>query len=201
MAQTRECIAQEAAKIMYEQNMRDYQRAKQKACERLRLSGRVPMPANDEIQSALNTYLRLYKSDTHPDLIRQLRLSAADSMRFLSEFEPRLVGSVLHGTADEHAPVQLHVFADPPESILKFLLEHSVRYQLANRRIQYCDGRAENATLCECVADEVTTELILFSRKGLREAPKSPIDGKPMRRMNLRELKELMSEELPVSAS
>jgi len=37
-------------------------------------------------------------------------------MRYLREFEPRLVGAVLSGTATEHSEVQLHLFADARRS-------------------------------------------------------------------------------------
>ncbi len=182
---------------MHEQNVRDYQQAKQKARDKLGLPDRSPMPRNDEIQSALVDYLKLFKPDTQHLLIKRLRQSAMQSMRFLSKFEPRLVGSVLHGTADEYAPVQIHVFAEPPELILQYLLDHNISYKLASKRIQYCDGRVQSITMCDCVADGVATELMLFKEKDLREAPKSPIDGKPMQRMNLRELEALLSEGNP----
>ncbi len=180
---------------MHEQSLRDYEQAKRKACERLGISGRTPMPGNDEIQHALTAYLELFKSDTQPELLMQLRQSARKVMVFLAKFEPRLVGSVLHGTADQYAPVQLHVFAESPEIILQYLLEHDIPYQLANKRIKYCDGRVEEITKCECHDGQVPVELMLLDRMGLREAPRSPIDGKPMQRMNLREVEELLNKD------
>jgi hypothetical protein len=35
---------------------------------------------------------------------------------------------------------------------------------------------------------------MLFATKGLREAPRSPINGKPMQRMNLREVEKLLKQ-------
>ena len=190
----REHIAQEAAKIMHEQSLRDYQQAKRKACERLGLSDKAAMPGNVEIQQALAAYLELFKADTQPELITRLRKAAVIAMRFLAEFEPRLVGGVLQGTADRHMPVQLHVFAEPPELILQFLIEQGVDYQLAGKRVQYCDGRVDNITLCQYRDAGVMVELFLFDRKGLREAPRSPVDGRPMQRMNLREVEKLIDD-------
>jgi hypothetical protein len=190
----REHVAQEAAKIMHEQCLRNYEQAKRKACERLGIPGKTSMPSNDEIQRALTAYIELFKSDTQPELLKRLRQAAIKVMNFLAGFEPRLVGSVLHGTADQYAPVQLHVFAESPEFILQFLLECGISYQLSNRRIKYCDGRTEDITMCECRDGEVPIELLLFDMIGLREAPRSPINGKPMQRMNLREVEKLLKQ-------
>jgi hypothetical protein len=192
VTRVREQVAQEAAKIMHEQNVRDYQQAKRKACERLGISGKTSMPGNDEIQRALIGYLELFKSATQPELLLSRRQVAINAMTFLSRFDPRLVGSVLHGTADEHAPVQIHLFADPPELVMQFLLASNISYQLTDRRIQYCDARIENITVCECWEDDTPIELMLFATKALREAPRSPINGKPMQRMNLREVDKLL---------
>lgn len=189
---TRVHIAQEAAKIMHEQSLRDYQQAKQKACERLGISPRTALPGNDEIQQALAAYLELFKSDSQPGLLMQQRVAALEAMNFLIDFEPRLVGSVLHGTADKYAPVQLHVFAEPPELILQYLLDRGIPYKLGNRRIQYCNGRVEDISICECVAGDTPVELMMFNRLGLREAPRSPINGKPMQRMNIQEVEKLL---------
>lgn len=179
---------------MHEQSLRDFRQAKKKACERLGIPDKASMPGNDEIQQALTDYLRLFKSNSQPQLIKRLRQAALEAMQFLSDFDPRLVGSVLHGTADDYAPVQLHVFADPPERILHYLLQHDINHQLSNRRIQYCDDRIDNITVCECMAGAVSIELMLFNRTGLREAPRSPIDGKPMQRINKRELEKLIGD-------
>ena len=45
------------------------------------------------------------------------RRAALRAMHWLSQFEPRLVGPVLSGTATAHADIQLHLFADRPEYV------------------------------------------------------------------------------------
>lgn len=188
----RELIAQEAAKIMHDEAVRDFQQAKQKACDRLGFSGKVSMPSNDEIQLALTLYISVFKQDSQPRLLGKLRRAALAAMKFLARFEPRLVGRVLDGTADQHSAVQLHVFADTTEQILQFLIDQGIPYELAARRLQYRGDRQLDVSLCTFLADNVPIELFLFSRLEMREAPRSPIDGKPMARANLAELEGLL---------
>ena len=49
---------------------------------------------------------------------------------------PRLVGSVLSGTADEHSYVELHLFTDAPEEVGMHLMQHNIPYELADKRLQ-----------------------------------------------------------------
>lgn len=188
----REQLAQEAARIMAEQTIRDYELAKRKACERLRYSGKQALPGNDEIQAALRAYLDIFKSDSQAVLLRRLRTSACEAMRFLQEFRPRLVGAVLNGTADEYAAVHLHVFADPEEQVLQFLMDRGIGYRLSSSTVTYGGQRQAQITCCEFIAGDVPVVLGLFNTLGLREAPRSPVDGKPMKRADIREVEQLL---------
>jgi predicted nucleotidyltransferase len=188
----REQIAQEAARIMHEQMVRDFHQAKIKACERLGFSGKTAMPRNEEIQSALTRYLQVFKSQTQPALLNRLRGAALQAMEFLDGFEPRLVGSVLDGTADDHSAVQLHVFAETPEQLFKFLMERGIPYEISMRRVHYGRDRDVEVSACRFLAGDVPVELVIFTPKGLREAPRSPVDGRPMARAKRGELEKLI---------
>jgi len=95
--------------------------AKRKAAERLGFDTRnLHLPTNMEVESALAAHQRLFKADTQPAHIRQLRKTARDAMRLLNGFDARLVGPVLAGTAADHAIIYLHVFTDVPENVAIF---------------------------------------------------------------------------------
>jgi len=111
----RQRIAAEAARIMSEEHLSDFYRAKHKAAARLGAANTRNLPRNDEIEKALVEYQSLFRADSQPLRLKRLRETALRAMEFLAAFNPRLVGSVLRGTADEHAEVTLHVFADTPE--------------------------------------------------------------------------------------
>lgn len=196
----REQLAQEAARIMADQTIRNYELAKRKACERLRYTGKQALPGNDEIQAALQTYLDIFRSDSQPALLKKLRSVACEAMVFLRKFQPRLVGAVLNGTADEHAAVHLHVFVDPEEQVLQFLMDHGIAYRLGSSTVTYGGQRQAQITTCEFVAGDIPVILSLFSTLGLREAPRSSVDGKPMKRADIREVEQLLESGTDVSA-
>jgi len=113
----RRALAQEAARIMAEHGIRDFFVAKKKAAERLGVSdGSAVLPKNTEIETALVEYQRLFGGESHTESLYAQRRAALSAMRYLHEFEPRLVGPVLTGTATEHSDVQLHLFTDSAES-------------------------------------------------------------------------------------
>ena len=56
-------------------------------------------------------------------------------MQMLRDFEPRLVGSVLTGTATEHTDIQLHLFAERAESITIRLMDLGIDHEVVERRV------------------------------------------------------------------
>lgn len=187
-------LAQEAARIMAEEGVRDFRFAKRKAAERLGFDMRyLHLPTNLEVEQALALHQRLFRADTQPAHIRQLRETARDAMRMLNGFEARLVGPVLTGTAADHAIIYLHVFSDVPEHVAIFLMDKHIPYEVSSRKLKTGSGVQRDYPVYSFVAGDTTIELTVFSQDGIREAPASPLDGKPMRRASLRELEMLLT--------
>jgi hypothetical protein len=192
--QQRVRIAQEAARIIREQGVRDYLVAKRKAAQRLAIFDRNVLPSNTEVAEALGEQQRLFGGEAHVESLTGLRLAAREAMLLLNRFEPRLVGPVLEGTATAHSGVLLHVFADAPEAVALALMERGVPYESAERRVRMRDGRYVYMPVFRFTAGETEVDATVFSLLGLREPPASPVDGRPMRRARLAEVEALLAE-------
>ncbi len=190
--EVRRQIAADAARIMAEEGVRDFHAAKRKAAARLGLPETKHLPGNGEVDAALQEYLRLFHAGRLTQSLRRLRGLAAEAMRFLAKFEPRLVGPVLSGTVTSASAIELHLTADSPEEIGFWLQEHSIPYEQAERRLRFGGERHETFPAYLFTADGVAVELCVFERREARETPLSPVDGKPMKRANLREVENLM---------
>lgn len=190
----RQHIATDAARIMAEEGVRDFHTAKRKAAARLGLPETKNLPGNDEVDTALQEYLRLFHSGNLNQSVRRLRELAAEAMRFLSKFDPRLVGPVLSGTVTSATEIEIHITADTPEEIGFWLQEHNIPFEQTDRRLRFGGDRQETFPAYRFTADNVPIELCIFDRREVRESPLSPVDGKPMKRANLREVENLMSE-------
>lgn len=192
--QLRRAIAQEAARIMSEHGIDDYLLAKRKAAERLGVTDGATLPKNTEIEAALVEYQRLFAADTHSQSLRDQRRAALLAMQLLQEFEPRLVGPVLAGTATAHADVDLHLFADRAEAVTIKLMDQGIPHEIVERRVKMFTDRSVNFPAVRFEAGAHTIDATVFPRDGIRQAPFSPVDGRPMRRAGHAELQALIEE-------
>lgn len=196
-ARQRILIAQAAARFMAEGGIRDYYLAKHKALERLGINRNTPnMPRNTEVQEALAEYQRLFQGESQPRALAQLREAAAEAMKLFADFRPRLVGPVLSGLADTASAVNLHLFAETPEQVVLFLLDRDIPHESDLRRLRVNEREWVDLPLFRFMAREVPVELTVFPPEGLRQAPLSPVDGRPMQRAGLREVQALLEYDL-----
>lgn len=187
-------IAQEAARLMSEHGIRDFHHAKLKAAERLGILDTQALPRNLEVEQALREHQRLFLADSQPQLLRQRREAAIEAMRFLSAFEPRLVGAVLEGTADAHSAVCLHVYSDDPEAVMRYLRDHGVPFDSQVRHLRYGRDEQPEYPVLLFAADELPFDLTVLPRDALRQAPLDRADDRPMRRASLVQMELLLEE-------
>ena len=186
-------IALEAARLISESGIRDFAMAKRKAAERLGAFDEGSLPKNIEIEEALREHQRLFQADEHPQLVRALREAARDAMRFFAQFDPRLVGAVLEGTADRYSAVCLHLFADTPEEVLLALDEQGIDYTESARRLRMSRDTQAEFPVLQVTRDGTAFDLTIFPRDAIRQAPLDRVDEKPMRRASLAALDELLA--------
>jgi hypothetical protein len=188
----RQVVAQEAARIIVNQGVRDYRVAKQKAAERLELNAHGSLPSNAEIEAAVADHLQIFGGESHDDLLRLMRTAALSAMELLANFSPRLVGPVLVGTADENSAVNLHLFADSPEMVAMEIGNMGIQFKSYERRLKSCRGQIEMYAGFEFHHCNASVQATVFPIDGIRQAPMSPIDGKPMKRVNSDAVQELL---------
>ncbi len=189
----RRLVAQETARIIVTQGLRDYHAAKLKAAERLGLTDRGSLPGNGEIEQAIEDYHLIFGGSEHPALLRRLRTAAVTAMQILSAFSPRLVGPVLNGTADENSAISLHVFSDSAEEIGTHLETTGIACRTYERRMKSRKDRFDVFAGFEFACGGATVQATVFPYDGIRQAPLSPVDGKPMQRADLKAVTELLS--------
>jgi hypothetical protein len=188
----RQAVADEAARIMREQGVDDFLLAKRKAADRLGVTDASILPRNTEIEAALVAHQRLFASDRHEADLAALRRSALEAMRLMSDFQPRLVGPVLTGTASAHSEINLHLFTESPEAVSIRLEERGVPHEVLERRLRYERDRVVTYPALRFVAGRQTVDAVVFPLDGIRQAPSSPVDGKPMRRASVAEVEALL---------
>ncbi len=188
----RQAVADEAARVMTEQGIGDFLLAKRKAAERLGVVDASILPRNTEIEAALFARRRLFSAGRHEAELAELRRAALQAMRLMADFDPRLVGPVLTGSASAHSEINLHLFAETPESVLIRLEDRGVPHEALERRVRFERDRSVSYPAFRFVAGRRTVDAVVFPLDGIRQAPSSPVDGKPMRRATAAEVQALL---------
>ncbi len=188
-------VAQEAARLMSEHGIRDFHHAKIKAAERLGVFDTQALPRNNEIEDALREHQRIFQADSQPQALRVRREAAIEAMRFFSAFEPRLVGAVLEGTADEHSAVCLHLFSDDADQVQIFLTEQGIPFDLQTRRLRLTRDEQSEYPVLLFNADGIAIDLTVLPHDSLRQPPLDRVDERPLRRASRSMVEALLTEE------
>jgi hypothetical protein len=193
-ARMRERLVQESARIMAVEGIRDFSIAKRKAALQLNAPRTTNLPQNREIQAALQDYQRLFGGERQLTALQLLREAALEAMTFFAAFRPRLTGSVLDGTAGDQSAVDLHCFAETPEDVVFFLMDHDIPFDTQEKRFRFEDDY-ETIPVHHFVAGETPVTVAVFAGRGNHQPPKSPIDGRPMQRASRRDVEALIAED------
>lgn len=125
----KEDIADVAARMVVEEGL-EYGPAKRQAAKHLGLSPRTPLPSNEQVELAVEEYIRIFCADTQPEELRVLRELALRWMLRLEAFRPHLGGAVWRGTATRHSDIYLHLFCDDSKAAELALLDQGVRFEV-----------------------------------------------------------------------
>ena len=191
----RERLAQESARIMIEHGIADFGLAKRKAAERFAVRAAGALPTNAEIEHCLAERQRIFEPLTHAARIEELRRVAAQIMDMLAPFEPRLAGAVLAGTATINTPIELHAFSATPEAVADALLQNGVVFGPSERRLRYGNGEIATVPGYTFALAVSRVVVLVFGENGVREAPLSPVDGRPMQRANRAKVARLLADD------
>ncbi len=178
----REQLAEEAARLIHDHGIQDYGLAKRKAAERFGVRAAGALPSNSEIESRVIERQRIFEPDGHTERAIELRRIAADLMQLLEAFQPRIAGPVLSGAITVSTSIELHLFTDAPEEVICLLESERFSVRNCQRRYRYNGQDAVLVPGFRFSAHGARVDALTFPEKGIRQAPMSPIDGRPMRR-------------------
>ena len=128
------------------------------------------LPKNIEIEAALRAHQRLFGGDSHDHTLKEQRRIALDHAP-LREFQPRLVGSVLTGTATDYCDIHLHLFADRSESVAHTAHRSGIPHQFYERRVKMDAERIRAFPGRALREDEQPIDATVFPIDGIRQAP------------------------------
>jgi hypothetical protein len=178
---------------MIEQGITDFGLAKRKAAERLSAGNRVQLPSNSLIEECLARRQRIFEPDSHRQRLLDLRGTALALMRGLRPFSPRLVGPVLSGTATIGSAIELHLFAPAIEQVVAVISELARTPTACERRFRFGGGKTLVVPGLRFSYAAEQFIVYVFAENGLREAPLSHVDQRPMQRVSVARVEQLLA--------
>ena len=196
-------IALEAARLMYEEGVKQYFTAKRLAAKRLlgRVGGKrlryrpSDLPSNGEIRDALLVLADFAEGDRRQRRLFAMRVVALGAMKSLEAFEPRLIGSVSTGHIRKGSDIDLHVFTDDPDALVARVQELGWPWETERVTILKFGEIREYLHVHAKLTYDV--ELTVYERREMRFRPRSSTDGKPIVRVRASALEALIAEEHP----
>jgi hypothetical protein len=186
-------VATEAARLLARLGLQDYGEAKRRAARSLGIDDAASQPSDGQIRERLIEYQRLFGGIDQPVALQRRREAAAQAMERFAIFEPRLVGRVLDGSADEKSPVQLQVFSAEPEAFARFLMDAGLPARgLPWLHLHLGQERDVRMPAWGFLAGEIEFEVAVLPPNLLRQPPLDG-DGKPMERAALSALRRLLA--------
>ncbi|MBC7655690.1 MAG: hypothetical protein H7147_00790 [Frankiaceae bacterium] len=196
----RQRIAFEAARLMVRHGLQDPRQAKVRAARQLGFNDESSLPRDSDVREQLLDYQRLFRGGEQVCQLKLRREAALEAMDFLQAFQPRLVGSVLDGTADAHSSIRLQVFSDDPDAFARFLMDASLpATQLAEQALRTDRETSARFPAWTLQADGLDFEFVVLPLAMLRQAPLGA-NARPMARASATALKQIVAAETDAPA-
>ncbi len=187
----RRTIRYEAARIMAEDGIRDFRKAKRKACGRLGVSTNRSVPTNLEIEDSLEEHLAIFNGDELQIQHRIYLQAAFTVMQWFDHCSPRLVGAALSGTITSSRPVELQLFPDTFEEIGTTLEEGKIRFRMLEKRLRFQREGFRNMSGFEFQLGAIDIEIMVFL-PGDPYPPLSRVNGKPVKWGSMKKVRRLL---------
>jgi hypothetical protein len=196
-------IAVEAARLMYEENVKEYFTAKRMAAKRVlgKVDGKraryrpAALPSNGEIRDALLAIAEAAEGSSRTRKLFAMRVVALETMKKLAPFEPRLIGSVSTGHVRRGSDVDIQLFTDDDESVEEHLAHLGLRFE--TKRVSIHKFGEIRDYLHHHVEERFAVELTVYPLRELRFRPRSSTDGLPIDRVRPSRLEGLLAREHP----
>ena len=199
----RQRLAREAARLMFEEGVKQYLDAKRIAARRIlgrsgakRVRFRpADLPSNGEIREALLRLAALAEGPARHSRLFVMRAIALQTMAVLSSFEPRLIGSVASGHIRRGSDIDLHVFTDIEDALTRELFALGWDHELSRVAIQK-DGQIKEFLHIH-LDRGFPVELSVYPCRERRIITRSSTDGRPIDRVSPARLRALIAAEHP----
>ena len=189
---SREAVAREAARLLYNRSVKEYKDAKEMAAASL---GSGSLPSNYEVAVELDTITDEYEGPGRQRMLIGMREIALDVMRELGGLSPVLIGSVWRGTVRKGSDIDIVVYHLDPIEVTQMLGKYTI---IETEKTQFIvDGMPKTSTHISMTIDEHPVEVVVRppEDRDFYRDERCETYGDFKKGINLRDLEKLMSSD------
>jgi predicted nucleotidyltransferase len=185
-------VAREAATLLYFGAEKEYKQAKLKAAKTL---GAHFLPTNLEVASELDKIVEENEGSDRKERLVQMRQEALKTMLFLKDHNPLLLGSVWRGTIRRGSDIDIAVYHDVPDEILRLLEKAGFRISKTEWTRVTKKGKHESSFHIYVVSSsKQIAEIVVRSVEEANRKRKCEIFGDEIKGLNIHELERVLKE-------
>lgn len=185
-------VAKEAAALIYSGTEKEYKQAKIRAAQ---ICGTHFLPSNLDVALELDKIAEENEGKDRGERLIQMRQEALTVMRILDAYYPLLIGSVWRGTVRHGSDIDIAVYADDPQEIVKTLEANGVKVL----KTTWTTVNKRGTTLASFHVYAETPvghglEVVVRSQEEQGEKRKCEIFGDLIKGLKTRELEKLLKQ-------
>jgi predicted nucleotidyltransferase len=188
----RKKIAREAASFLYLGSEKEFKQAKQKAAKIFKCKF---LPTNLEVAMEFDKIAEENEGSARRERLIRMRKEALGVMVILKAYNPILIGSVWRGTNHHESDIDITVYYDEPNDILKALERDD--YKIVQAEWTTVTRKGQKKTSFHVHLESLTQEkieIVVRSSQELGSKEKCEIYGDEVTGLNLKELERTLKE-------
>ena len=191
-ADIRKRVAREAAALLYTSQEKEYKQAKKRAIQTL---GVRVLPSNFEVAKELDTIAEEREGQSRQERLLQMRRAALEIMKFLTDFHPKLIGSVWRGTARQNSDIDIVTFSSAPETVLAQLQKSNFGVAKTEWLSVTKAGKKESSFHIYLVLPSRNeAEVVVRNSERIHRLERCEIYGDVLTGLNYHQLKKILKE-------
>jgi len=184
-------VAREAATLLYFGAEKEYKQAKEKAAQAF---GVHFLPSNIDVALELDKIAEENEGAKRKERLIQMRKEALDVMHLIGGFCPILIGSVWRGTIKQGSDIDLAVYADEPEEIVKILEASGLRVlKTAWTTVNKKGATLESFHIYAETAAKHGLEIVVRSQEEAGKRRKCETFGDELKGLRIKELEKVLA--------
>jgi|GEM_PF-3595475 len=179
-------ISYEAALLIAQMGVNDFQYAKNKAAKKLGISDIHLLPSNEEILHELKNYKNLF-SNPNDEERHEWQQHVLKIMGILRDFAPKIANHTLNHELIPNCYIEIYVSAASLEEICIFLLDKNIPYDLKEKKITLSKNKSQVVPYFDLIKEKYKIQLTFLAQEKPLIRPINPIDNKPIQFLDIKQ--------------